>query len=68
MISADLPQKHLKWRDQCKSVYGECGAGTAYDECPQTCLNSCSDRDDEDECTSVCKQECLAGKIYNYLS
>jgi hypothetical protein len=64
LTDADLPQKYTKWRDECKSVFGQCGAGTVYEECPRSCLNSCSERDDEDESNSVCKQQCLAGKIY----
>jgi hypothetical protein len=60
----DLPQKYTEWLGECESTFGKCGAGTVYKECPHSCLNSCSDRDNEHELNSVCKQQCLAGKIY----
>ena len=66
LVGQDLPQKQNKWHDQCEAVFGKCGAGTTYEECPHSCLNSCSDRDDEHELNSVCRQQCLAGKIRHH--
>ncbi len=60
----DLPQKYTKWRGECESIFGKCGAGTIYEECPVSCLNLCGNRDNEHELNSVCRQQCLAGKIY----
>ena len=56
-----LSQSRPKWRDQCDSVLGQCGAGTVYAECPHSCLNSCSDKDADQEGDSICRQQCLAG-------
>ena len=58
----DVPQKYVNWRAQCESVFGQCGAATVYEECPHSCLSSCSDKDDEHEYNSICRQQCLAGE------
>ncbi|CAF3994218.1 unnamed protein product, partial [Rotaria sordida] len=63
LIGYDIPQKYIKWRDECQLVFSKCGAGTIYEECPHSCLNTCSDRDDEHELNSVCRQQCLGGCI-----
>lgn len=58
-----IVEKYPKWRQQCESVLGQCGAGTVYQECPHSCLNSCSDKDPDQERGLVCRQQCLAGKF-----
>lgn len=63
LIGHDVAPKHTKWRAQCASVFRKCDAGSVYEECPSSCINSCSDRDDENGLNSVCRQQCLAGKI-----
>lgn len=65
LIGHELPPKYTKWRVQCESVFSKCDAGTVYEECPSSCLKSCSDRDDENELNSICRQQCLAGKTCN---
>lgn len=59
-----LHQKYPKWREQCESIFGRCGAGTVYQECPHSCLNSCSDKNNDDEWGLICKQQCLAGQLH----
>ena len=63
LIGHEVAPKHTKWRAQCASVFRQCDAGTVYEECPSSCINSCSDRTDENGLNSVCRQQCLAGKI-----
>lgn len=62
LIGHEVPAKHTKWRAQCGAVFRKCDAGTVYEECPSSCINSCSDRDEENGLNSVCQQQCLAGK------
>lgn len=64
LIGYNIPPKYTKWRGQCESVFNKCGAETVYDECPLSCLNSCSDKDNEHELNSVCRQQCIAGKCF----
>ncbi|CAF1077448.1 unnamed protein product [Adineta steineri] len=59
----DHPQKNTKWRSECEAVFTQCGAGTVYEECPHSCLNSCSDKADKHGSHSTCKKECIAGCV-----
>ncbi|CAF0823545.1 unnamed protein product [Adineta steineri] len=59
----DHPQKNTKWRGECEAVFTQCGAGTVYEECPHSCLNSCSDKADKHGSHSTCKKECIAGCV-----
>lgn len=61
LIGYDILPKYTTWRSTCESVFGQCGAGTIYEECPNSCLRTCSARDDEHEFNSVCRQQCLGG-------
>ncbi|CAF3348387.1 unnamed protein product [Rotaria socialis] len=63
LIGYDIAKKYTQWRGGCESVLGQCSVGTTYEECPFTCLKTCSDPDGEHEHNSVCRQQCLAGCV-----
>lgn len=68
LTGSDIPQKHPKWRKQCEAVYPDCGAGSVYDECPTTCLNSRSQPENERALNAICQRGCLAGKFVQMIS
>ena len=57
-----IPGKYVKWRSECDSVFGRCGSKTVYEECPCTCLMTCSRPLDDPEANKFCRQHCLPGK------
>jgi len=66
LIGFDLPEQTSKWREQCRDVYHQCESGTVYSQCPNSCLKSCSHRDNEHESNDVCRQQCLAGCVCSH--
>ena len=64
LIGYDLPQRYTKWRSKCVSVFAQCDAGAIYEECPNSCLSTCSSSKNEYGFNSICRQHCVAGRIY----
>lgn len=52
------------WRSKCYSTFAPCGPGSVYEDCPMSCIQSCSDNNDNLESNSICHQQCLTGKSF----
>ncbi len=64
LTGKELPQRYTNWRSKCDSTFAQCGAGTVYEECPYSCLHSCSYQKGQRRLNSICTDQCIAGEIY----